>query len=645
MAIHVDKRDYDYVAVLESPRGLEALGDNPPDLDPFTGSIRKLQLPTAGLEHQSARLTAMQLAKMASEQAAGFTSGEAAEFGLPQDIRTTSAGAEVAHVQQLHRGIPVFQSGRTVQLRPSGQAAVSGTAVEALGESESDPTLDARAAVVAAARFLTDGDQSSPERNEGLTEAPVVVPLDVPGDFAPVQTAAFDLPAQPRTFSAEPFEGAVKASLVYLYMGPELRLAWQVELVYPHGAADYSILVAAGETNPGEILYAADRASSLRGVCEVHAHNPGATPRAATPLPLPPGSLPQTVRPAPPARDWIGAEPLISGNNVVCETDGGPSEIRGVLDGSAIRFGPFTEASAQDRIAHAFYYCNVMHDFFEALGFDEQSGNFQLVNPTGAAGSGDPVRAIVFDGPIPLTASMLTPPDGQRPIMRMGLVASTNRHTALDSEVVFHEFTHGVTNRLVGGPLDQNSLSLAQSGGMGEGWSDFFALTFHNVFRDNDRLVLGSWVKDNAGGIRGFPYDEGFPDRFDAVGTGRYTGPHSIGEIWCAALMMAIRDLAVALGVKARAYAIGWQCVVDGLKLTTANPSFLDARDAISDAIDDLGTSGLITDGERTMTRQSFWKAFAHFRMGTRASSRDAGLAAIVGDDTLPSDVAAAIVV
>jgi extracellular elastinolytic metalloproteinase len=37
--------------------------------------------------------------------------------------------------------------------------------------------------------------------------------------------------------------------------------------------------------------------------------------------------------------------------------------------------------------------------------------------------------------------------------------------------VVFHEFTHGVTNRLVGGRLDQNSLSQDQSGGMGAGWS------------------------------------------------------------------------------------------------------------------------------------------------------------------------------
>jgi hypothetical protein len=46
--------------------------------------------------------------------------------------------------------------------------------------------------------------------------------------------------------------------------------------------------------------------------------------------------------------------------------------------------------------------------------------------------------------------------------------------------------------------------------------------------------------------------------------------------------MMAVRDLALALAAKPRAYAIAWQCVIDGLKLAAANPSFLDARDAIS---------------------------------------------------------------
>jgi extracellular elastinolytic metalloproteinase len=136
------------------------------------------------------------------------------------------------------------------------------------------------------------------------------------------------------------------------------------------------------------------------------------------------------------------------------------------------------------------------------------------------------LHATVFDEEVSGAASMLTGPDGQSPTMRMGLLVESNRHTALGSEVVFHEYTHGVTNRLVGGRLDQNSLGQNQSRCMGEGWSDFFALTFHNVARSPDKLVLGDWRADNSAGFRDFPYDDAFPDKFDAVGKGRYRGPH-----------------------------------------------------------------------------------------------------------------------
>jgi extracellular elastinolytic metalloproteinase len=638
MVVRLDKRDYSYEAVAQAAGIREPVGAVP-GLDPFTGSIRKLSFSTADLEHLSTRLTAMELAKRASVRAPRLRDSEPAEFGLPQDVRTTSAGAQVVHLQQLHRGIPVFQSGRTVQLRRSGQAAVTGAAVEALQQSESEPRLGAREAVIAAASFVAAGDGEASGHDHGLRGTPRLRPLVLPDDFQPIQTATFDLPSQPTTFSAAPFEGPVKASLVYLYMGPDVRLAWQVELVYPSAAADYAVLVAAGEKEPREILYAADRASNLSGKGDIYAHNPDESPRASTSFPPPVGRMPQTLSPAPAVRDWIDAQPLTSGNNVVCQTEGAPGVVSGTLKGSLVNFGPFSAESPEDYVAHTFYYCNIMHDFFEALGFDEQSGNFQLVNHSRAPGDGDPVHATVFDGEVYGTASMATPPDGQPPTMSMGLVVESNRHTALESEVVFHEYTHGVTNRLVGGRLDQNSLLQEQSFAMGEGWSDFFALTFHNVERSADKLVIGDWVINDPDGLRAFRYDDDFPDGFDAVGTGRYDEEHNIGEIWCATLMMAVRALAITLSNKPRAYAIAWQCVVDGLKLAPANPSFLDARDAISDAIDDLEAGGRITGAERKATRLSFWKAFAHFRMGINASCPGASLRHIAGDDTLPVDV------
>ena len=158
MARELDKRDFNFDAV--SGFGL---GPDAPDLDPFTGSLRRVELDTSGFDDQSTRVLAIELARQASEQASGFVNTEPADFGLPQDVGRTSAGAEVAHVQQLHRGIPVFQSGRTVQMRPDGQAAVTGAAVEELERIESDPTLDARAAAVAAAVLDEGDDQESPD--------------------------------------------------------------------------------------------------------------------------------------------------------------------------------------------------------------------------------------------------------------------------------------------------------------------------------------------------------------------------------------------------------------------------------------------------------------------------------------------------
>src|SRR5206468_1325821 len=144
--------------------------------------------------------------------------------------------------------------------------------------------------------------------------------------------------------------------------------------------------------------------------------------------------------------------------------------------------------------------------------------------------------------------------------MNMGLVTSTGRHKALDSSVVFHEFTHGLSNRLVGGQANTHNLDAIQSGSMGEGWSDYVACTI------NGTTVLGTWVLNNTAGIRAFPYDAAFPDNFGELGNGRYTEVHNNGEIWCAALMELNRRIGPALAI---------QVVTDGLKVTPANPTCL----------------------------------------------------------------------
>ena len=264
-----------------------------------------------------------------------------------------------------------------------------------------------------------------------------------------------------------------------------------------------------------------------------------------------------------------------------------------------------------------------MHDFFYLLGFRETDGNFQHDDLGRGGVGGDRVDARAHSGAVWGTANMATPVDGLNPVMNMGLVTSTNRHTAFDSSVVFHEFMHGVTNRLVGGPMNDRALEEPQSGGMGEGWGDYIACTI------NDSTVVGSWVVNRPAGIRGFPYTSNFPDTFAKLGSGRYDEVHNIGEIWCATLLEINRRIGKKLSV---------QLVVDALKLSPANPSFLDMRDAILAALDNKLAAGHLTANEHTTARRDLWTVFARFGMGPNARSHGASLSGIVADFQVPAE-------
>ena len=314
-----------------------------------------------------------------------------------------------------------------------------------------------------------------------------------------------------------------------------------------------------------------------------------------------------------------------AGNGVFARLgDSGPSGA-GTTQGGALVFDPANATGDDQKVLNIFYYNCVMHDFFYLLGFREQDGNFQRDNLGRGGVASDGVDARAHSGAVFGTANMGTPADGSSPVMNMGLVTSTSRHTAFDSSVVFHEFTHGVSNRLVGGPANDRALEAIQSGGMGEGWSDYIACSI------NDSIVVGNWVVNRSGGFRKFPYDSSFPDHFGKLGTGRYVDEvHNIGEIWCATLMEMNRNIGKVLGL---------QLVVDGFKLTPANPSFLDARDAILRALDGKRAAGQLTQAEFDTAHTGTWKAFAKFGMGPNARSNGATTSGIVADFNVPQPV------
>ena len=169
---------------------------------------------------------------------------------------------------------------------------------------------------------------------------------------------------------------------------------------------------------------------------------------------------------------------------------------------------PANENAPEQLVLNVFSYCAAMHDTLYLLGFREADGNFQRSALGRGGRPGDSVLARVHPGVVWGTANMGTPADGSEPTMNMGLVTSTHRHTALDSDVVFHEYTHGLSNRLVGGPMDDTALDAVQSGGMGEGWSDFVACSMLG------KNVVGDWVVNRATGIRRHAYTEDYPGTY-----------------------------------------------------------------------------------------------------------------------------------
>ena len=255
-------------------------------------------------------------------------------------------------------------------------------------------------------------------------------------------------------------------------------------------------------------------------------------------------------------------------------------------------------------VTNLFYFVNLAHDFFYNLGFTEASGNFQTDNFGRGGVGGDPVIAEAQNGLTDNNSSFAPTPEGTSPRLRAGLFtrSTPSRTDDLDSDydgqIIVHEYAHGVSNRLVGGGTSTTCLDHIQSGALGEGWSDYFAISYFN------NPVLGAYTSQNAThGLRRQSY-EGYTFTFEDIGNSGYE-VHDDGEIWAAALW----DLRKVLGPTSTD-----RLVVNGLKATPCNPSMTDARDAILAA--DLASNG-------GANRALIWTIFAKHGLGYSARGAD----------------------
>lgn len=165
-------------------------------------------------------------------------------------------------------------------------------------------------------------------------------------------------------------------------------------------------------------------------------------------------------------------------------------------------------------LTNAFYWVNLAHDRFYALGFDEAHWNFQRRNFERDPATGitlnkgnDNVQIFVHysaDNFSTSDASFQNAPDGFRPHMDLYL-GNTAPYTdfAVDGGTLLHEYAHGVTGRMIG---NETTVGLAsqdlQPRALSEGWSDFFAASIL------DDPVIGVYLSGNAQtGIRKYALD------------------------------------------------------------------------------------------------------------------------------------------
>jgi len=544
-----------------------------------------------------------------------------AEFEADPHVQRTSSGAVAVHLQQRHQAIPIFQAAETVRFAPDGRLyETAGSTITVEHGANAEPQLAVEEAVTKVAEYVSQPD------GQGESKDQFGEPLEPPSadlsGFRPKVTEQASSPDRATVLEGAPFEGGIEARLAWFPLDDGLRLAWETRLTMPGHTARFRTLV---DADSGDVLYCRQLLQSVTATGNVYRVD-GSQPRESVtfPLDLQSYNLPIPTDLSDFPEDWVESEKA-EGNCVFAHLGDSPTTMTGIKDDGAVVFDPSDDNGDEQKILNIFYFNCFMHDYFYLLGFREGDGNFQQDNRGRGGVDRDPVDARAHSGPVQGTANMLTLEDGMPPEMNMGLVSSTDRHTAFDATVVFHEFTHGVTNRLVGGPLDNTSLDSPQSRGMGEGWSDYVPCTIL------DTTVVGSWVMDNPQGLREFPYDSEFPDSFGDVGSGRYTAVHNIGELWCATLMEINRRIGSNVAM---------QLVVDALKLSAANPSFLNMRDAILDAEANMRAAGKI-DGEDI--RHNLWRVFARFGMGPGAGSNGAQLDGIVADNSLPEEVPAEV--
>jgi PKD repeat protein len=246
------------------------------------------------------------------------------------------------------------------------------------------------------------------------------------------------------------------------------------------------------------------------------------------------------------------------------------------------------------------------------------------------------------DATITIPAISITREDGLKikPVLNQGVQARlvgdsptfcNDVDGSFDNGVVAHEYAHGISIRLTGGPLNASCLTVREQ--MGEGWSDFFGLvtTAKPEHTRTTRRGIGNYAVSfpvTGQGIRQYPYSTDMtvnPHTYDNIKTmtinGIQTDVHSVGSVWCAMLWEMYWNLVDKYGFSedliggTKGNNIAIRLVTEGMKLQPCNPGFIDGRNAI------LRADTILYGGANSCL---IWQAFAKRGLGRSATQGNA---------------------
>jgi extracellular elastinolytic metalloproteinase len=348
------------------------------------------------------------------------------------------------------------------------------------------------------------------------------------------------------------------------------------------------------------------------------------------------------------------------------DPSGWPDPLGKTADCAWDRETPATrDDNRQQAGVQAFYFVNAYHDHLESppIGFDAASGNFEgadkvSVNADDGMNTVQPDTEDIPDDGHVNNANMSTPPDGQSPTMQMYLFrfdptaffTFRNIDGDDDAGTVWHEYTHGLSNRLVTHEDGSGALSSPHSGAMGEAWSDWYALDFlHRLGLEIDSpavrdVDIGIYTDAVFTSTRFEPADcrpedtnnERCPGGIDTPARGFTFGDfgkvlgipevHSDGEIWLQTLWDLRRTMIARHGGETGGSDEAERLITQGMRLSPPEPSYLDMRNAILAAEAGLGN----TD------RTAIWQVFAHRGMGFFAGAADSSDTSPAQDFNMP---------